>query len=65
MAYKLELPEELRGIHGTFHISNLKKCLAKGDIVIPMNEIKLDDKLRVIEEPEEKVDREVKRLKRS
>ncbi|GJV03454.1 putative reverse transcriptase domain-containing protein [Tanacetum coccineum] len=37
VAYTLELPEELKGIHSTFHVSNLKKCLAKGDIVIPMN----------------------------
>ncbi|GKB06089.1 hypothetical protein Tco_0834322 [Tanacetum coccineum] len=65
VAYKLEFPEELRGIHSTFYVSNLKKCLSEGDIVILMNEIKLDDKLRVIKEPEEIVDREVKRLKRS
>ncbi|GJV68085.1 putative reverse transcriptase domain-containing protein [Tanacetum coccineum] len=42
-----------------------KKCLAEGDIIIPMNEIKLDDKLRMIEEPVEIVDREVKRLRQS
>nr|GEV86449.1 putative reverse transcriptase domain, ribonuclease H-like domain, aspartic peptidase domain protein [Tanacetum cinerariifolium] len=29
VAYTLELPEELKGIHSTFHVSNLKKCLAK------------------------------------
>ncbi|GJY00192.1 putative reverse transcriptase domain-containing protein [Tanacetum coccineum] len=34
VAYTLELPEELRGIHSTFHISNLKKCLAEGDVVV-------------------------------
>nr|GEZ58052.1 putative reverse transcriptase domain-containing protein [Tanacetum cinerariifolium] len=44
VAYTLELPEELKGIHNTFHVSNLKKCLAKGDIVIPVDEIQLDDK---------------------
>ncbi|GJY24296.1 putative reverse transcriptase domain-containing protein [Tanacetum coccineum] len=27
VAYTLELPEELKGIHSTFHVSNLKKCL--------------------------------------
>ncbi|GKE26348.1 hypothetical protein Tco_1441732 [Tanacetum coccineum] len=28
MAYRLDLPEELNGVHDTFHVSNLKKCLA-------------------------------------
>ncbi|GKC82755.1 putative reverse transcriptase domain-containing protein [Tanacetum coccineum] len=41
----------------------LKKCLAEGDIVIPMDENQLDDKLHMIEEPVEVVDRDVKRLK--
>ncbi|GKB18679.1 putative reverse transcriptase domain-containing protein [Tanacetum coccineum] len=65
VAYTLELPEEMKGIHSTFHVSNLKKCLAEGDIVVPMDEIQLDDKLHMIEEPMEVVDREVKRLKQS
>ncbi|GKG03248.1 hypothetical protein Tco_0310884, partial [Tanacetum coccineum] len=65
VAYTLELPEELKGIYSFFHVSNLKKCLAEGDIVVPMNEIQLDDKLHMIEEPVEVVDREVKRLKQS
>ncbi|GKA94706.1 retrovirus-related pol polyprotein from transposon TNT 1-94 [Tanacetum coccineum] len=30
VAYTLELPEELKGIHSTFHVSNLKKCLTEG-----------------------------------
>ncbi|GJY98170.1 hypothetical protein Tco_0515080 [Tanacetum coccineum] len=65
VAYTLELPKELKGIHSTFHVLNLKKCLAEGDIVVPMDEIQLDDKLHMIEEPVEVVDREVKRLKQS
>ncbi|GKD08866.1 putative reverse transcriptase domain-containing protein [Tanacetum coccineum] len=65
VAYTLELPEELKGIHSTFHVLNLKKCLAEGDVVVPMDEIQLDDKLHMIEEPVEVVDREVKRLKQS
>ncbi|GJX11625.1 putative reverse transcriptase domain-containing protein [Tanacetum coccineum] len=60
IAYTLELPEELKGIHGTFYVLNLKKYLAEGDIVVPMDEIQLDDKLHMIEEPVEIVDREVK-----
>ncbi|GKE45713.1 hypothetical protein Tco_1472997, partial [Tanacetum coccineum] len=59
VAYTLELPEELKGIHSTFHDSNLKKCLAEGEIVVPVDEIQLDDKLHIIEEPVEIVDREV------
>nr|GEY51658.1 reverse transcriptase domain-containing protein [Tanacetum cinerariifolium] len=58
LAYTLELPEELKGIHSTFRVSNLKKCLAEGDIVVPMDEIQLDDKLHMIEELVEIVDRE-------
>ncbi|GKA01473.1 hypothetical protein Tco_0674138 [Tanacetum coccineum] len=62
---KFGLPEELKGIHSTFHVSNLKKCLAEGDVVVPMEEIQLDDKLYMIKEPFEIVDRQVKRLKQS
>ncbi|GKC12500.1 putative reverse transcriptase domain-containing protein [Tanacetum coccineum] len=65
VAYTLELPEELKEIHSTFYVSNLKKCLAEGDIVVPMDEIQLNDKLHMIEEPAKVVDREVKRLKQS
>ncbi|GJZ77236.1 putative reverse transcriptase domain-containing protein, partial [Tanacetum coccineum] len=39
VAYTLELPEELKGIHSTFHVLNLKKCLAEGDVVVLMEEI--------------------------
>ncbi|GJZ72625.1 putative reverse transcriptase domain-containing protein [Tanacetum coccineum] len=51
VAYKLELPDKLRGIHNTFHVSNLKKCLADENLVIPLEKIQLDDKLHFIEEP--------------
>ncbi|GJZ73015.1 putative reverse transcriptase domain-containing protein [Tanacetum coccineum] len=27
VAYRLDLPKELNGVHDTFHVSNLKKCL--------------------------------------
>ncbi|GKA54829.1 putative reverse transcriptase domain-containing protein [Tanacetum coccineum] len=63
MAYRLELPEKLYSIHNTFHVSNLKKCLADENLVIPLGEIQLDDKLHFIEELVEIMDHEVKQLK--
>jgi hypothetical protein len=36
VAYKLELPPSLAGVHDIFHISQLKKCLkAPVDVVLP------------------------------
>ncbi|GJZ87826.1 putative reverse transcriptase domain-containing protein [Tanacetum coccineum] len=63
--YKLELPEELSRVHNTFHVSNLKKCHADEPLVVPLDELHLDDKLHFVEEPLEIVGREIKRLKRS
>nr|GEW15797.1 putative reverse transcriptase domain-containing protein [Tanacetum cinerariifolium] len=65
VAYKLDLPQELHGKHNTFHVSNLKKCLADEELVIPLEEVKIDDKFHIIEEPVEIIDREVKQLKQS
>ncbi|GKD62459.1 putative reverse transcriptase domain-containing protein [Tanacetum coccineum] len=65
VVYKLELPEELRNVHNTFHVSNLKKYLSDESLVIPMKELRLDDKLNFVEEPVETMDREVKQLKQS
>ncbi|GJR65696.1 hypothetical protein Tco_0011761 [Tanacetum coccineum] len=65
VAYKLELPQELQGIHNTFHVSNLKKCLSDEDLIIPLDEVRIDEKLHFIEEPIEIMDREVKQLKQS
>ena len=39
VAYKLELPEGLSGVHDVFHVSQLKKCHAK------MADIPLRDKV--------------------
>ena len=51
VAYKLELPEELSRVHNTFHVSNLKKCLSDETLVIPLKEIRIDNKLNFIEDP--------------
>nr|GFA56296.1 putative reverse transcriptase domain-containing protein [Tanacetum cinerariifolium] len=53
------------GIHNTFHVSNLKKCLSDESLSIPLDEVQLDDKLHFVKEPAEIIDRKVKRLKQS
>ncbi|GKC51090.1 hypothetical protein Tco_1073835 [Tanacetum coccineum] len=65
VAYRLRLPEELIGVHDTFHVSNLKKCLGNANLHVSLNEIKIDKTLRFVEEPVEIMDREIKSLKRS
>ncbi|GJU62770.1 putative reverse transcriptase domain-containing protein [Tanacetum coccineum] len=40
VAYQLDLPEELNGGHDTFHMSNLKKCLADPTLQVPLDEIR-------------------------
>nr|GFA82783.1 putative reverse transcriptase domain-containing protein [Tanacetum cinerariifolium] len=64
VAYRLHLPQELVGVHDTLHVSNLKKCLADINLHVPLDEVKVDDKLQFVEEPIEILDRGVKKLKR-
>jgi transposase InsO family protein len=63
VAYKLELPSELSGVHSTFHVSNLRKCLAELDAAIPLKEVQVDPKLNFVEEPVAVVDRKVRKLR--
>ncbi|GJS00289.1 putative reverse transcriptase domain-containing protein [Tanacetum coccineum] len=41
VAYRLDLPEELDGVHDTFHMSNLKKCLADPTLQMPLDETRI------------------------
>ncbi|GKF46673.1 putative reverse transcriptase domain-containing protein [Tanacetum coccineum] len=65
VAYRFRLPKEINGVHDTFHMSNLKKCLADPTLQIPLDEIRLDAKLNFVEEPVEILENEFKKLKRS
>ncbi|GJV02953.1 putative reverse transcriptase domain-containing protein [Tanacetum coccineum] len=65
VAYMLDSPEELDGVHDTFHVSNLKKCLADPTLQVPLDEIQVDAKLNFVEEPVKILEREFKKLKRS
>nr|GEU45568.1 hypothetical protein [Tanacetum cinerariifolium] len=63
--YRLELPQELSRVHNVFHVFNLKKCLSNEALIIPLEEIQLNDKLNFMEKPVEIMDNEVKKLKQS
>ncbi|KAK9062862.1 hypothetical protein SSX86_020052 [Deinandra increscens subsp. villosa] len=62
-AYQLELPEELNGIHNTFHVSNLRKCLADESAYVPLDDLVVDKKLNYVERPIAILDRKVKKLR--
>ncbi|GJX68472.1 putative reverse transcriptase domain-containing protein [Tanacetum coccineum] len=61
VAYRLDFPEELNDVYDT--LSNLKKCLADPTLQVPLDEIRVDDKLNFVEEPMEILEREIKKLK--
>ena len=65
VAYRLRLPHELSNAHPTFHVSKLKKCLSDETLVIPLDEIEINESLYFVEKPVKIMDREVKRTKQS
>ncbi|KAI3669849.1 hypothetical protein L6452_41291 [Arctium lappa] len=62
-AYRLELPPEMNGIHPTIHVCYLRKCLAEEESVIPLSEIRVDNRHRCVEEPESILESETKQLR--
>nr|GEV38093.1 putative reverse transcriptase domain-containing protein [Tanacetum cinerariifolium] len=65
VAYRLDLLKELNGVHDMFYMSNLKKCLADPTLQVPLDEIRVNDKLNFMEEPVEILERKFKKLKGS
>jgi len=51
VAYQLELPENLSGVHDVFHVSQLKKCLRALEEQIPLEELTVKDDLTYEEFP--------------
>ena len=51
VAYQLELPDSLSGVHDVFHVSQLKKCLRALEEQIPLEELTVKDDLTYEEFP--------------
>nr|GEV61055.1 retrotransposon protein, putative, Ty3-gypsy subclass [Tanacetum cinerariifolium] len=46
VAYCLELPQELSRVYNVFHVCNLKKCFFDEALIIPLEEIQHNEKLK-------------------
>ena len=64
VAYCLELPPKLSVVHNIFDVSNLKKIVTDNDVFVPINDIRLDDKLLFVAQPVEVSDRRFKKFKK-
>ncbi|KAJ9539197.1 hypothetical protein OSB04_031930 [Centaurea solstitialis] len=51
VAYRLELPEVLGQIHNTFHVCQLRKCLADETAHVSLDDIQVDESLNYVERP--------------
>jgi hypothetical protein len=51
VAYQLDLPESLAGVHDVFHVSQLKKCLRVPEEQIPLEELTVKEDLTYEEYP--------------
>ncbi|KAJ9553505.1 hypothetical protein OSB04_017550 [Centaurea solstitialis] len=63
VAYRLELPPELSQILDTFHVSQLRKCLADDTAHVPIDDIQVDERLNYIERPITILERKTKTLR--
>ncbi|WMV54418.1 hypothetical protein MTR67_047803, partial [Solanum verrucosum] len=62
VAYKLELPQELAAVHPVFHISMLKKYMGDHSLIIPTEDIGINDSLSYEKIPVQILDRQVRKL---
>nr|GEW68308.1 hypothetical protein [Tanacetum cinerariifolium] len=60
---RLEMGEDYNGFHYKASKDTIWTCLSDEDLIIPFEEVRIDEKLHFIKEPIEIMDREVKQLK--
>ncbi|WMV09937.1 hypothetical protein MTR67_003322 [Solanum verrucosum] len=63
VAYELELPQELAMVHLVFHTSMLKKCMRDPSLIIPTEDIGMNDSLSHEEIPVQILDHQVCKLR--
>ncbi|WVZ90104.1 hypothetical protein U9M48_036434 [Paspalum notatum var. saurae] len=51
VAYRLELPPSLSGVHDVFHVSQLKKCLRVLEEQAPLEDLNVQEDLTYTEHP--------------
>ncbi|WVZ70836.1 hypothetical protein U9M48_019472, partial [Paspalum notatum var. saurae] len=65
LAYELELPEHLSGVHPVLHVSQLRKCLRLPEDQISLETVDLQDNLEYLECPVQILDRAEKGTRRT
>ncbi|WMV30964.1 hypothetical protein MTR67_024349 [Solanum verrucosum] len=63
VAYELELLQELAVVHPVFHISMLKKCMGDPSLIIPTEDIGINDTLSYEEITVQILDCQVRKLR--
>lgn len=61
IAYELNLPSSLVSVHLVFYVSMLKKCIGDHSLVLPLEEVSVEDSL-TYEKPIVILDRQVWKL---